>query len=165
MFSASPCTGKFARGNCHPISTHGNARALSLLSAKSTTSVSQGLPKHRIGSCSRSAASSRAPPSSAQSVPARRAVACTHSRSRFSSTHDDHRDRQDPHEGGRSNPHCDLSQSERDWAFAKRALARGDDPEEVIRRIADYRGDEKHANYARHTVEKAKFGLDSAATK
>jgi hypothetical protein len=31
-----------------------------------------------------------------------------------------------------------------DWAYAKRALARGDDPEEVIRRIADYRADEKH---------------------
>jgi hypothetical protein len=26
-----------------------------------------------------------------------------------------------------------LSQSEHDWAFAKRALSRGDDPEEVIR--------------------------------
>ena len=30
----------------------------------------------------------------------------------------------------------DLSQSELDRAYAKRALARGDDPEEVIRRIA-----------------------------
>jgi DNA primase RepB-like protein len=50
-----------------------------------------------------------------------------------------------------------LSQSEHDWAYAKRALARGDDPEEVIRRIADYRGNDKHdpAYYARHTVEKA----------
>lgn len=50
-----------------------------------------------------------------------------------------------------------LSQSERDWAYAKRALARGDDPEEVIRRIADYRADEKHdpQYYARHTVTKA----------
>jgi hypothetical protein len=35
-----------------------------------------------------------------------------------------------------------LSQSEHDWAYAKRALARGDDPEEIIRRIADFRGDE-----------------------
>ena len=51
-----------------------------------------------------------------------------------------------------------LSQSEHDWAFAKRALARGDDPEDVIRRIADYRANDKHdpAYYARHTVEKAK---------
>src|ERR1700741_3090689 len=34
-----------------------------------------------------------------------------------------------------------LSQSEHDWAYAKRALARGDDPEEVIRRIGDYRSE------------------------
>jgi hypothetical protein len=36
-------------------------------------------------------------------------------------------------------------------------LARGDDPEEVIRRIADYRANEKHdpQYYARHTVTKA----------
>jgi hypothetical protein len=68
--------------------------------------------------------------------------------------HDDHRDYH-PHERPLKNPPGDISQSERDWAFAKRALARGDDPEEVIRRIADYRGDQKHANYARHTVTKA----------
>src|ERR1700675_178371 len=37
-----------------------------------------------------------------------------------------------------------LSQSEHDWAYAKRALARGDDPEAIIRRIADFRGDQKH---------------------
>jgi hypothetical protein len=54
-----------------------------------------------------------------------------------------------------------MTQSERDWAFAKRALARGDDPEEVIRRIADYRAEEKHPNYARHTVEKARAALNS----
>jgi hypothetical protein len=50
-----------------------------------------------------------------------------------------------------------LSQSEHDWAYAMRALTRGDDPEEVIRRIADYRANDKHdpAYYARHTVEKA----------
>jgi len=50
-----------------------------------------------------------------------------------------------------------LTQSERDWAYAKRALARGDDPEEIIRRIADYRADDKHdpEYYARLTVEKA----------
>ena len=69
--------------------------------------------------------------------------------------HDDYRDLHAPDGGGQSSPRGDLSQSERDWAFAKRALARGDDPEEVIRRIADYRGDEKHANYARYTVQKA----------
>lgn len=56
-----------------------------------------------------------------------------------------------------------LSQSEHDWAYAKRALARGDDPEEIIRRIADYRADEKHnpEYYARHTVEKARAALNS----
>jgi hypothetical protein len=49
------------------------------------------------------------------------------------------------------------SQSEHDWAYAKRALARGDDPEEIVRRIADYRSIDKHdpEYYARHTVEKA----------
>src|SRR5467141_2760113 len=54
-----------------------------------------------------------------------------------------------------------LSQSEHDWAYAKRALARGDDPEEVIRRIADYRAAEKHnpEYYARHTVMKAQAEL------
>src|SRR5690348_1974647 len=53
------------------------------------------------------------------------------------------------------------SQSEHDWAYAKRALARGDDPEEVIRRITDYRGTAKHdpAYYARHTVMKAQAEL------
>lgn len=55
------------------------------------------------------------------------------------------------------------SQSEQDWAYAKRALARGDDPEEIIRRIADHRGDEKHASYARRTVQKAQSELRRGA--
>lgn len=58
-----------------------------------------------------------------------------------------------------------LSQSERDWAFAKRTLARGDDPQEVIRRIADYRAKEKHPNYARYTVEKAQAALRRTLTE
>ena len=63
------------------------------------------------------------------------------------------------------------SQSERDWAYAKRALSRGDDPELVIRRIADYRADDKNDPnyYARHTVEKAQAHLqrvtDTVGTK
>jgi hypothetical protein len=59
-----------------------------------------------------------------------------------------------------------LSQSERDWAYANRALSRGDDPEEIIRRIADYRADEKHdpEYYARHTVEKAQAHLQNRTT-
>lgn len=50
-----------------------------------------------------------------------------------------------------------LTQSEHDWAYAKRALARGDDPEEIVRRIADYRAHDKHdpLYYARLTVSKA----------
>lgn len=49
------------------------------------------------------------------------------------------------------------SQSEADWAYAKRALARGDPPEEIIRRIADYRAEDKAdpSYYARRTVTKA----------
>jgi hypothetical protein len=78
-------------------------------------------------------------------------------------SHDGHLDREAPHGGGQRNSPGHLSQSERDWAFAKRALARGDDPEEVVRRIADYRGDEKHANYARYTVEKAQMELHGRA--
>ncbi len=35
------------------------------------------------------------------------------------------------------------SQSERDWAFAKRALTRADDPEVAIQRISDYCADDK----------------------
>ena len=50
-----------------------------------------------------------------------------------------------------------LSQSEHDWAYAKRALSRGDDPEEIVRRIADYRALDKPdpLYYARLTVSKA----------
>jgi hypothetical protein len=72
--------------------------------------------------------------------------------------HEDQREYH-PHQTGPRVPRGELSQSERDWAFAKRALARGDDPEEVIRRIADYRAEEKHPNYARYTVEKAHAAL------
>jgi len=63
----------------------------------------------------------------------------------------------------RRDPQKPLSQSERDWMYAKRALARGDDPEEVIRRISDYRGDEKHSNYARYTVQKAQALVSRAS--
>ena len=53
------------------------------------------------------------------------------------------------------------SQSEHDWAYAKRALARGDDPEVVIQRIADYRSEDKDDPdyYARHTVMMAQVDL------
>jgi hypothetical protein len=54
-----------------------------------------------------------------------------------------------------------LSQSEHDWAYAKRALSRGDDPDLVAQRIADYRSDDKPDPnyYARHTVIKAQAEL------
>lgn len=61
------------------------------------------------------------------------------------------------HEPTRRMPPGHRSQSEADWAYAKRALARGDSPEEIIRRIADYRAEDKAdpSYYARHTVTKA----------
>jgi RepB DNA-primase from phage plasmid len=54
-----------------------------------------------------------------------------------------------------------LTQSEHDWGFAKRALASGADPEEVVRRIAEFREGEKHdaQDYARRTVTKAAADL------
>jgi hypothetical protein len=57
----------------------------------------------------------------------------------------------------RTAPADHKSQSEHDWAYAKRALSRGDDPEVVIQRIADYRSADKDDPdyYARHTVMKA----------
>jgi DNA primase RepB-like protein len=57
----------------------------------------------------------------------------------------------------------ELSQSERDWAYAKRALARGLPPEEVMRDIAEFRAHEKHDpnDYARRTVIKAQAELNA----
>jgi hypothetical protein len=61
----------------------------------------------------------------------------------------------------RTVPSDHKSQSEADWAYAKRALARGDAPEIVIQRIADYRAEDKSDPnyYARHTVTKAQAEL------
>jgi DNA primase RepB-like protein len=58
------------------------------------------------------------------------------------------------------------SQSELDWAYARRALARGDDPEVVIQRIADYRSDDEDDPnyYARRTVLKAQADLQQPTT-
>ena len=58
------------------------------------------------------------------------------------------------------------SQSERDWAYAKRALTRGLPPEEVMRDIAEFRADDKHdpADYARRTVTKAQAELRNASS-
>jgi hypothetical protein len=72
----------------------------------------------------------------------------------------------DRREGRRSANNDHKSQSEHDWAYAKRALARGDDVELVIQRIADYRSDDKdNPNYyARHTVMKAQAELARSST-
>jgi hypothetical protein len=69
----------------------------------------------------------------------------------------------DAQERKRTAPSEHKSQSEHDWAYAKRALARGDDPELVIQRIADYRGNDKDDPhyYARRTVTKAHAQLTS----
>jgi hypothetical protein len=69
-------------------------------------------------------------------------------------------------EGRRTVPSDHKSQSEHDWAYAKRALARGDDPEVVIQRIADYRSQDKDdpKYYARHTVIKALAELARQST-
>lgn len=63
-------------------------------------------------------------------------------------------------------PRGHKSQSEADWAYAKRALARGDDPEEVMCRIADYRAHDKHdpEDYAKRTVLKARAGIQVIGT-
>ena len=56
-----------------------------------------------------------------------------------------------------------ITQSERDWAYARRALARGDDPAEVARAIEQYRTDKPNPHYyAKHTVEKALNSLNRA---
>jgi RepB DNA-primase N-terminal domain/RepB DNA-primase C-terminal helical domain len=55
------------------------------------------------------------------------------------------------------------SQSEHDWAYAKRALERGVDAQEVIRNIADFRAEDKYdpQDYARRTVAKAQAELNA----
>src|SRR5467141_582727 len=60
-----------------------------------------------------------------------------------------------------SSPRTNLSQSEHDWAFAKRALAHGDDPDDVIQQIAQQRARDKSdpQYYARLTVTKARAEL------
>jgi len=73
----------------------------------------------------------------------------------------------DSQPGARKIPVGHRSQSEADWAYAKRALARGDDSEVVIQRIADYRVQDKAdpEYYARHTVTKARAALDTTTAQ
>jgi hypothetical protein len=71
---------------------------------------------------------------------------------------------------GQERPHTmpadHRSQSERDWAYAKRALARGIRPEEVMSDIAEFRARDKYdpADYARRTVTKALAELKSSSS-
>lgn len=61
-----------------------------------------------------------------------------------------------PISGERQLPEGHRSQSERDWAYAMRALARGDPQEEIIAAMARYRSDKPNPHYyAEHTVKKA----------
>jgi hypothetical protein len=54
-----------------------------------------------------------------------------------------------------------ITQSERDWAYAKRALTRGEDPQQVIQAIAAFRTDKPNPQYyAEHTVQKARSSVD-----
>jgi RepB DNA-primase from phage plasmid len=55
-----------------------------------------------------------------------------------------------------------LSQSEHDWAFAKRALTRGNNPEQVVEQIAKHRAADKPdpLYYARLTVQKARAEIE-----
>jgi hypothetical protein len=61
-----------------------------------------------------------------------------------------------------------LSQSELDWAYARRALSRGESPESITTAIANYRRDEKFdpEYYAQLTVRKAaaSLGIREVAT-
>jgi hypothetical protein len=63
---------------------------------------------------------------------------------------------------GSGEPH-ELSQSERDWAYAKRALSRGESAEDIIRNIAEFRAYDKPnpQDYAFRTVSKALAELKS----
>jgi hypothetical protein len=58
-------------------------------------------------------------------------------------------------------PKIGLSQSERDWAYAKRALARGDSLQQVTTAISRFRQGEKSDvnDYAERTVRKARESL------
>lgn len=61
----------------------------------------------------------------------------------------------------------ELSQSERDWAYAKRALARGESPAVVAAAIASYRRFDKHnpRYYADLTVQKAAQSRQAGDTR
>jgi len=58
------------------------------------------------------------------------------------------------------------SQSERDWAFANRALDRGEDPEVIKQKIAAFRHDKHNpVSYAERTVDKAQTARNSSPAR
>jgi hypothetical protein len=66
----------------------------------------------------------------------------------------------------RTRPKGELSQSELDWAYAKRKLAMGVDPEKVIQAIAEYRPDKWNPEaYAKRTVEKALAEIQAGSSE
>lgn len=66
----------------------------------------------------------------------------------------------------RSLPAGHLSQSERDWSYARRALARGDDPQAVMSAIASFRTDKPDPHYyAELTVRKALHTFPQPGTR
>jgi len=69
--------------------------------------------------------------------------------------------------GGRRMRPGHLSQSELDWAYAKRALSRGESPDSVIAAIANYRRGEKSdpEYYAQLTVRKAAASLGNQSAR
>ena len=73
--------------------------------------------------------------------------------------------RHSPPQPNRSEPRL-ISQSERDWAHVKSALANGADPEELIAQLAQSRANDKSdpEYYARLTVTKAKTALEHPPT-
>ena len=58
------------------------------------------------------------------------------------------------------------SQSERDWAFANRALDRGEDPAVIKQKIATFRHDKHNPDqYAQRTVDKAQTARNSSPAR
>jgi hypothetical protein len=78
-------------------------------------------------------------------------------RVKFDLSEPDHRDHRDAAARRLPTERPAVSQSDRDWAFAKRALLRGEEADDIIRQIARFRTGEKPdpGYYARHTVMKA----------
>ena len=64
--------------------------------------------------------------------------------------------------GADSTQRTTLSQSEHDWAFAKRSLAKGVPSEEVLQQIAAFRARDKHdpQGYANRTLRKALLDIE-----